>query len=122
MTLDEEIAAVERNLIDRVPDAVVAAIEAAVPASLAFFISPLGKAVVFLLSPLLKKLAAVIVKFFDNKGYYLYKVQVNNAEAQKFVDAARATNQATESGDPNAISAARAAERAAFLSFWPLTS
>ena len=122
MTLDEQIAAVERNLVDMAPTAVIAAFEALVPTAVAFLISPLGKFVLDILSPIIKWMAGVIIKFFDNKGYYLYKVAQNNAAAGVFVDAARVTRQATESGDKNAISAARAAERAAFLKFWPLTS
>lgn len=122
MTLDEQIAAVEQDLQDRAPDAVKLAFEALFPASIAFIVSPFGAFVVFALSPIVKWIAGVIIKSIDNKAYYLYKVQVNNTEAGVYVDAVRATKAATESGDKNAISAARAAQRAAFLVFWPLTS
>lgn len=122
MNLDEQIAAVERNLVDLAPTAVITAFEALVPTSVAFLITPVGRFVLDLISPIIKWMAGVIIKFFDDKGYYLYKIQINNKQAEQFVDTARATNQATESGDKNAIAAARAAERAAFLAFWPLTS
>lgn len=123
MTLDEVIKQVESDMVDGSVIAVKAAMTAFIPELAAFFLTPFGNFLfnVFV-SPVVKYVAKIIVKFFDNQGYYAYKTVVNNAAAGKYEDSIRASKDAVDSGDQNEIAKARAAQRAAFLALYPLTS
>lgn len=67
-----------------------------------------------LLSMFISKIVKLIVDGIDLIAYYKYKAVVNNAQAVQYQDAVYATQKATEKGDKDAISKARANQIAMF--------
>lgn len=123
MTLDEVISDIEANLVERAVDGAKIALAALAPAVVAWFLSPLGHLVYdYVFAPAVRWVARIVVKFFDNRGYYLYKSAVNNSDASAYQDAIRGERVAVESGNKDAILKARAEKRAAFLKLFPLTA
>lgn len=123
MRLDDIVAQVKIELVNRSVDAAKAALSALAPGFLAWLLTPVGAFIwKWIAEPIIRWLANLIVDQLDNAGYYLYKATVNNADASRFQDTIRDEKAAVESGNQNAILAARAAKRAAFLKLFPLTA
>jgi hypothetical protein len=111
VNIDDVVNTLESDFQKILTDKILLSLAGFAPA---FFASPFGGAIIFLLRPLVQYGVNKIIKFLDLKAYYIYKAQTNIVDAVTYQDRIRDTNKAVESGDKDAIKLAEAAQKAAF--------